>query len=159
MSTLFFVSDYHLFVAKPTATSFTYGFRADVTRIVADIIKGAAAVPGLRMTFTIGFWLLLSTALTVASGLLYVRGRMQSYTAFLISLSGFFYIAPLVVIGVAPDLRYAYFTIGATCVAVVYFIPSRVTRVEPEGIRGYLRGDAPGGNQGPASLLQHPAAR
>lgn len=108
-----------LFVYPPSPTSVAYGFRPAVTKIAADLILGAASIPGMRAFFTVGFWLVLSTCVVFIAGISYFVRRAGNYHPFLIALSAFLYTGPLVLIGLSSDFRYVYYTIGATCIALV----------------------------------------
>lgn len=111
-----------IFVSQPTATSFTYGFRPEVTRVAADLVLAAASVPGIRAFFTVGFWLVVANSLVVGVSWLFLRGNKNAYHALMMALSSSFYASPLVLIGVSIDLRYVYYTIGAVCISTILLV-------------------------------------
>ena len=73
----------------------------------------------IHFIFTVGFWMVCSLALSLLFCKQVYRGKFEYYKGLLLALSASAYVWPLLVVGVAGDLRYAYWSIGATCIALV----------------------------------------
>ncbi|MBS7698134.1 MULTISPECIES: hypothetical protein [unclassified Chelatococcus] len=103
----------------PQPTSFTYGFTAnDGFRWIQAIITTASNTPLIGDLTRGGLWIIIGMA-TCAAACLRGLHRWMARDAALLSLSGVLYGLPLVIVGVATEFRYFYWTIGAVLIAVL----------------------------------------
>jgi len=118
--TSFFEPAWLVFNSEPTKTNMEFGFKRSVAFNAMEMyIKGAASTPIVSVFFTNGFWTLLNLLVVIYffAKCLAKLDRDKIFL-FLISLSGLFYSAPLILAGVAPDFRYVYWSIGASLICM-----------------------------------------
>jgi hypothetical protein len=107
-----------IFVEHPNSGSLDYGFRPNKFFAASRMmVFGIAHVPGLHLLFTVAFWLCASIIMSLRLAIRFARGNAAVYTPLLVAASGALNIAPILVLSAGPDLRYAYWTIAATCLA------------------------------------------
>ena len=110
----------NIFVFDATDPAHSYGFQDNVMfDIMTDILIFCKSAPIIYLVFTLGFWMLVSGGLCLVFSFMTARRNAAYYRSFLLSLSAVAYVWPLLVIGVAGDLRYAYWSIVASCVALL----------------------------------------
>jgi hypothetical protein len=118
LRTLFWPNN--IFVFDAAESHELYGFSGnpmfDLMKVIMTFCKSA---PIIHFIFTLGFWLFVSASMCLVFSVAVARGIESCYQSLLLSLSAAAYIWPLLVIGIAGDLRYAFWSIAASCLALV----------------------------------------
>jgi hypothetical protein len=83
------------------------------------MLRFCRTAPVLHFPFTVGFWMIVAAILTAGFGIAVMRGKAGCYPGFMLSLSGGANLWPFAIIGVDGQLRFAYWTIAASCVALL----------------------------------------
>ena len=124
-----------IYISKPNTDSTAYGFRPNALfEGLGSLIFTLAKIPVIDRLFTVGFWMIASVGTCILFLIRFLRrSAIASYAPMLVSLSGVLYVWPLVVVSLGDDLRYAYWTIVATCAALL---------LPPAGCPATLRSDA-----------------
>lgn len=75
--------------------------------------------PALHLFFTVGFWIIAAAILVMGFTIALARGWGGCYPSLLLSLSAGANLWPLVIIGPDGQLRFAYWSIAAMCIALL----------------------------------------
>jgi hypothetical protein len=127
--------DAHLFVSDPSQEALQHSATAPLLFNIQSLVLTGKSVPLLRVAYSVGFWLIASVLALCASGYLFLRRPWSSYEAFLLSLSAVLYVAPLAFIGTAGDFRYAYWSICATGLALVFMLDDHASAEQLRYVR------------------------
>jgi hypothetical protein len=118
--TSFFRSASLKFIDDKTTTQLSkdFGFKSTSGFLfLQDYILRSTDNRITSLLYTNGFWILLSFATTIIYFLcMIIKFDQSRLVLFLISFSGFVYASPLIMIGVAPDFRYVYWTITSSLI-------------------------------------------
>lgn len=117
----FFEPAWLVFNSEPTQMNVDMGFReTHLHKALKDYVNYSANKSWFAFLFTNGFWILFNCAMLLYGSIVVFLSKSRAGVhIFLVALSGFFYSAPLILGGVAPDFRYVYWSVGASIV----FIP------------------------------------
>jgi hypothetical protein len=108
------------FVYAPEKDSYDYGFSPNMGfNLVSETVRRLAAAPGFARLFAVGFWIIAAGLVWAISLVMFLRGDREYFPALLLSLSAVLYVWPIPLLGVAGDLRYAYWSIVATCLSAL----------------------------------------
>lgn len=100
-----------------------------------SIMQFLKTAPVIHYLFTVGFWMVTTAILTAFFAVCTGLGKRDYYESMLLCLSGGATLWPLVIIGPDGQLRFAYWAIGATCVALL--IAGRETTEPPVNQVGF----------------------
>jgi hypothetical protein len=129
LRTLFWPNNVFVFDADDQSNGFNYHNNV-LFESMKQIMLICKTTPVLNRIFTVAFWLILTAILSLICGIAVMRGRANYYKSLLLSLSAGAYVWPLLIIGIAGDFRYAYWAIGAACIALVMVGTSVQARVD-----------------------------
>ena len=109
---------------QPEPISWTYGFTANAGfREITQTVSAFSGAPIIGALWRPGLWVVFAMVTCVVASLRGSRHPMYRQTmsrqAGYLSLSGLFYALPLVIVGVASEFRYVYWTIGAVVIAAL----------------------------------------
>ena len=118
--TSFFRSASLKFIDDKTTTQMSkdFGFKSTSGFLfLQDYIHSSINNKITSLIYTNGFWIMLSFATTIIYFLyMIIKFNQSRLVLFMISFSGFIYSSPLIMIGVAPDFRYVYWTITSSLI-------------------------------------------
>ncbi len=116
--TLFWPNDIFMFDADDGANPFRY-HPGLLFQTEKQVLRFCRTAPVLYLLFTSAFWMIAAAVLTVAFAIAVMRGRTGCYPSLLLSLSAGANLWPLLIIGPDGQLRFAYWSIAAICIALL----------------------------------------
>lgn len=84
-----------------------------------QVLRFCGTAPVLHLLFTLAFWMIVTAILTAAFAIAVARGKTGCYPSLLLSLSAGINLWPLVIIGPDGQFRFAYWSIAASCIALL----------------------------------------